>query len=242
MVLQTFAEGKVVYRRLCYEGATRLLDTVADRMRSDWEGDSRGVPGNKAQKRQLMTALLQCIAEEESAKPAPAPAPTAPLAASPASGSPGPALTTSLPTVTVSAAVSRKLVFYKASIDTAGIAALLQVYLDGYSGFFPFIKYFPLPTCDPSLPAQFCPDQEQQPRWEGSYRDAWDKRKDLVFEVCKQASAFNLQQAVNAGVPVVEACRQEEHKQSKKKFVVCVVSMDLRTAASKAAALLQDAM
>lgn len=54
---------------------------------------------------------------------------------------------------------------------------------------------------------------------------------------------------MNARVPVVEACRQEEHKQSKKKFVLSVVSMDLRTAASKVqpaskaatvAALLQD--
>lgn len=145
--------------RLCYEGATRLLDTVPDRIGTDGEGDSRGVPGNSAQKRLLMIALLQCIAKEESAKPASAPAPlAAPVAPSPASGSPG----------------------------LAGIAALLQVYLDGCLGFSPFIKYLPLPTCHPSLPAQFPPDQEHLPCREGGHRGAWDKRKDLVFEVAEK--------------------------------------------------------
>lgn len=62
----------------------------------------------------------------------------------------------------------------------------------------------------------------------------------MAFEVCGQAPA--LQQAVNARLHVVEAHRQEEHRQSKKKFVPHVVSIDLRTAASKVAALLQAAI
>ena len=92
MVLQKFAEGKAVYRRLGYEGATRLLDTVADRIGIEWVGGSRGVPGNNAQKRQLMNALLQCIAEEGTVKPAAAseatPAAAASLAPVPASSTP----------------------------------------------------------------------------------------------------------------------------------------------------------
>ncbi len=83
MVFQKFAEGKVVYRRLGYEGATRLMDTVADRIGSEWVGGSRGVPGNNAQKRQLMTALLQCIAEEGTNKPAAASAPVSAPSPSP---------------------------------------------------------------------------------------------------------------------------------------------------------------
>ncbi len=249
MVLQNFAEGKVVYRRLGYEGATRLLDTVADRIGSEWVGGSRGVPGNNAQKRQLMTALLQCIAEEENGRSAAASAVTLAAASGPAlAAAPSPApvqASSSPPTVAelpVSAMVSRKLVFDGASLDNWGVAALIQVYLDGYLGFSPFIKYFPVHPFDPSLPAQFRPDQEQPPPWDkrNSHRDVWDKRKDLAFEVCRQAYA--LQQAVNARVPVFEACRQEEHRQSKKKFVAREVSMDLRTAASKVAALLQAAM
>ncbi|DBB08990.1 TPA: hypothetical protein ACH3X3_007620 [Trebouxia sp. C0006] len=38
MVLQKFAEGKVVHHRLEYEGATRLMDTVADHIDSVWVG------------------------------------------------------------------------------------------------------------------------------------------------------------------------------------------------------------
>ena len=214
MVLHKLAEGKMVYRRLGYEGATRLMDTVADHIGS---------------------ALLQCIAEAGNGKSAstsasaPSPAPV------PASLSP--------PTVAelpVSAVVSRNLVFDRASIDKAGgAAALIRVYLDGYLGFFPFIKYFPVQPCGP-LPAQFSPDQEQQPRWEGSHRDQWDKRNDLAFEVCRQAYA--LQQAVNARVPGFEAHRNKETRKSKKKFHGHDVSMDLRTAASKAAGLLQAAI
>ncbi len=140
----------------------------------------------------------------------------------------------------VSAAGSRPLVFDGANIDRAGVPALTRVYLDGHMGLSPFINYFPVPACIP-LPAQFRPEGERHPRWEkDSHRDVWDKRKDLAFEVCRQAYA--LQQAVNARVPVFEACRQEEHRQSKKKFVAREVSMDLRTAASKVAALLQAAM
>ncbi len=234
MVLQKFAEGKVVYRRLGYEGATRLLDTVADRIGSEWVGGSRGVPGNNAQKRQLMTALLQCIAEEENGKLAAA---SVALAPSPA---PSPAPTPASPTIAAlpgSAAVSRKLAFDDSLDKTGGVPALMKVYLDGPMA---FIKYFPVHPCGP-LPAQFRPDREQPPRCHlDSYKDLWDKRRDLAFEVCRQACA--LQQSVNAKVPAFENRRQEEARQSKKKFEACEVSMDPRTAASKVAALLQAAM
>ena len=140
----------------------------------------------------------------------------------------------------VSAAPSRKLVFDASSMDSAGVSALTGVYLDGYMGFSPFIKYFPVPTKF-DLPAQFRPTEERHPRWEASkLADRWLKRKDLAFEVCIQAPA--LQQAVNARAPEVERIRQEEYRQSKKKFVLREVSMDLRTAASKVAALLQSAI
>ncbi len=85
MVLQKYAEGKVVYHRLGYEGATRLMDTVADHIGSVWVGGSRGVPGNNAWKHQLMTALLQCIAQEGTGKYASAPASASASASAPAS-------------------------------------------------------------------------------------------------------------------------------------------------------------
>jgi len=90
-------------------------------------------------------------------------------------------------------------VFDRASIDKAGGASSPDLgWLDGCLGFVSFIKYSPVHPCSPS-PAEFNPDQEQQPRWEGSHRDHWDKRKDLAFEVCRQACA--LQQALITRVP-----------------------------------------
>jgi hypothetical protein len=114
MVFQKFAEGKVVYRRLGYEGATRLMDTVADRIGSEWVGGTRGVPGNNAQKRQLMTTLLQCIAEEGTNKPAAASAPVSAPSPTPIPASLNPPTVAELP---VSAVVSRKLVFDGASLE-----------------------------------------------------------------------------------------------------------------------------
>lgn len=130
-----------------------------------------------------------------------------------------------------------KLRFDGRSIDKGGVVALTRVYLDGYLGFSPFIKYFPVPLCDVPLPREFTPEEEQAPEWERKHRHQWDKRKDVAFQVCRQAYA--LQQAVNAKVPVFERSRAEEARQSKKKFVARTVSMDLRTAASKIAGLLQ---
>ena len=139
-----------------------------------------------------------------------------------------------------SATLPRKLVFDGASIDKAGIQTLMRVYLDGYGNFPPFIHYFPVPSSTP-LPDQFTPEEARHPGWEvEKLKEQWAKRKNVAFEVCRQAPA--LQQAVNARLSVVEAHRQEEHRQSKKKFVPCVLSIDLRTAASKVAALLQAAI
>lgn len=116
----------------------------------------------------------------------------------------------------------------------------MQVYLDGYDRFPPFVKYFPVPSSTP-LPAQFTPETEKHPGWEPkSLVEQWAKRKDLAFEVCRQASA--LQIAVNARVPVFEACRKAKLGQSHGKYVKRKVSIDSRTAASKVAALLQAAM
>ncbi len=103
-----------------------------------------------------------------------------------------PPLPTELP------APSRKLVFDAASIDRAGVPALMRVYLDGYMGFSPFIKYFPAPS-DILLPAQFKPEEERHPSWEApKLRDQWTKRRYVAFEVCRQASA--LQQAVDTSI------------------------------------------
>ncbi|DBA84413.1 hypothetical protein WJX77_008584 [Trebouxia sp. C0004] len=168
-------------------------------------------------------------ASEPTPAAAPSPAPV------PASSTP-PAVAELL----VSATVSRKLVFDGVGIDKEGaVAALARVYLDGYLGFSPFIKYFPVPQCIP-LPDEFMPEAKQAPEWEQKHRHQWDKRKDVAFEVCRQAYA--VQQAVNAKVPVFERSRAEEARQSKKKFVARTVSMDLRTVASKIAGLLQDAI
>lgn len=154
-----------------------------------------------------------------------------------------PPVTAELP---VSAATTRKLVFDGSSIDSTGVLALIKVYLDGYMGFYPFIKYFPVPT-QFDLPAQFRPTEERHPRWEASkLADQWLKRRDLAFEVCIQAPA--LQQAVNARAVVVGRIREEQHKEEarrsklKNNFQSRKVSINLRTAASKVADLLQTAM
>lgn len=140
----------------------------------------------------------------------------------------------------VSAAAPRKLGFDGSNIDRAGVSALMRVYLDGHMGLTPFIKYFPVPS-SLTVPAQFIPEEAKHPGWEASkLADQWLKRRDVAFEVCMQASP--LQQAVNARVLAFEARRQEACRQSKAKFVAHEVSMDLRTAASKVAALLQAAM
>lgn len=191
------------------------------RIGSDWQGGSRGVPGNNAQKRQLMTALLQCIAEEDNPRSAAAPAQAVPFAPPlPPSSAPScPALVSPLHTITV----SQKLVIDGASLDAAGVPALIKVYLDGYMGSSPFIRYYPVLPFDPDLPAELRPAQEKSPGFnEKRFGDLRNKRRHLAFEVCRQASA--LQQAVNAKVPVLEARRQEEHRQSKKKYVECKVS------------------
>ena len=140
----------------------------------------------------------------------------------------------------VSAAPSRKLGFDGSSMDSAGISALTGVYLDGYMGFSPFIKYFPVPTKF-DLPAQFRPTEERHPRWEASkLADQWLKRKDLAFEVCIQAAA--LRSAVNSRAVDFETNRKEAARSSKQKYQQREVSIDLRTAASNVAALLQIAI
>ena len=145
-----------------------------------------------------------------------------------------PPLPTELP------APSRKLVFDGASIDRAGVPALMRVYLDGYMGFSPFIKYFHVPSVIP-LPDEFKPEEEQHPSWEApKLRDQWLKRKNVTFEVCMQAPA--LQQAVNARALEVERSREDKSRRSKIRHQPRHVSIDLRTAASKVAGLLQAAM
>lgn len=140
----------------------------------------------------------------------------------------------------VSAAPSRKLVFDGSSMDSAGVSALTGMYLDGYMGFSPFIKYFPVPTKF-DLPAQFRPTEERHPRWEASkLADQWLKRKDLAFEVCIQAAA--LRSAVNSRAVDFETNRKEAARSSKQKYQPREVSIDLRTAASNVAALLQTAI
>ena len=140
----------------------------------------------------------------------------------------------------VSAATSRQLVFDGSSIDSAGVSALTRVYLDGYMGFSPFVKYFPVPT-QFDLPAGFRPTEERHPRWEASkLADQWLKRRDLAFEVCIQAAA--LHSAVNSSAVDFETDRKEAARSSKQKYQPRQVSIDLRTAASKVADLLQTAM
>ncbi|DBA94582.1 TPA: hypothetical protein ACH3X1_002165 [Trebouxia sp. C0004] len=107
-------------------------------------------------------------------------------------------------------------------------------------GVSPFVKYFPVPT-QFNLPAEFRPTEERHPRWEASkLADQWLKRRDLAFEVCIQAAA--LHSAVNSRAVEFESDRKEAARRSKQKYQPREVSIDLRTAASKVAALLQTAM
>ena len=159
-----------------------------------------------------------------------------------------PAPEVSLPIMPISVAAPRKLQIDVASFDQAGgLATLMQVYLDGYKGLVPFIKYFPIPIAY-TPPDCFKPQGERKPRWETKrLGERWQKRSYVVFEVCIQAEP--LQQAVNARAVKFERDRKDKHeeearrsKTNKRKFLSRKVGMDLRTAASKVAGLLQAAI
>lgn len=251
LVHNSFTIGAKVYLHLCGPNGKHLLHAAK------MQPDLAKLPSNNTEKRQLLDTLVTLIDSNHHnayIMPAPAAKPenvdtdrqtlfcqqisADPLPVKAACKAPvTPPAAAELP---VSAATYRKLVFDGSSIDSAGVSALIRVYLDGYIRFSPFIKYFPVPT-QFNLPAEFRPTTERHPCWEASkLADQWLKRRDLAFEVCLQASA--LQQVVNARATEVERDRQEEHRQNKKKFVAHEVSMDLRTAADKVAALLQAAM
>lgn len=256
----SFTIGAKVYLHLCGPHGKHLLHAAK------MQPGLAKLPSNNAEKRQLLDTLVTLIdSNHHNAYVTPGPA-TRPenmdtdqqtlffqqISADPLPVSAGewqgnvtaackpPVTPPAAAELPVSLATSRKLVFDGSSIDSAGVSALIRVYLDGYMGFSPFVKYFPVPI-QFNLPAEFRPTEGRHPRWEASkLADQWLKRRDLAFEVCIQASA--LQQVVNARATEVERDRQEEHRQNKKKFVAREVSMDLRTAASKVAALLQTAI
>ena len=145
----SFAKGATVYMHLTGPMGKHLLH--AAQMQPGLEQP----PTSNSGKLKLLDALLALIDSNKlsiaampqaaSAKPehkdtgnqqggVAAPNPTAPAVAE-------------LP---VSATGSRKLMFDGAGIDRAGgVVALTRVYLDGYNGFSPFIKYFPVPHASP---------------------------------------------------------------------------------------------
>ena len=239
LVQNSFSLGTKVYKHLCGPRGKDLLHAAS------MQPGHTTVPRNNAEKRRLLDTLVTLIDSNQHhayVMPGPAAKPETSASEDPVAAAadrpPTPQANDAPP---ASAMLPRKLVFDGASIDKAGIQLLMRVYLDGYANFPPFIKYFPVPPPSTTLPNQFRPEEARHPGWEvEKLKDQWAKRRYVAFEVCRQAPA--LQQAVNARVPVVEAHRQEEHRQSKKKFVPRVVSIDLRTAASKVAALLQAAM
>ena len=214
MVFQRFAEGKAVYRRLGYEGATKLVDTVSDRIGSNWEGGTRGVPANNAQKRQLVDALLQSIAEEQAHSPSPPPAAQTP-APTPATPQP-----------------DRKLVFD--TVYQGSVQSIVKVYYGsngrGELGFAPFIQYFAVPaTVTASIPKHLETPPIKHPIWEESHRHRWIKRQDVAFEVCRQAPGFLKQ--VNARAA---AFGRAEHQ--------TIQQITLDAAVHRVAALMQNAI
>ena len=239
LVNDTFAKGATVYMHLIGPMGKRLLH--AAQMQPGLEQ----APTTNAGKLKLVDTLVTLIDSNQHhayVMPGPAAKPETSASEDPVAAAadrpPTPQANDAPP---ASAMLPRKLVFDGASIDKAGIQLLMRVYLDGCDNLPPFIKYFPVLPPSITLPNQFRPEEARHPGWKvEKLKEQWAKRRYVAFEVCRQAPA--LQQAVNARVPVVEAHRQEEHRQSKKKFVPRVVSIDLRTAASKVVALLQAAM
>lgn len=238
LVQNSFSVGTKVYKHLC-----------GPRGKDLWHAASmhpgHTTPSNNAEKRQLLDTLVTLIDSNQHhayVMPGPAAKPEASASGDPvvaaADRPPTPQANDAPP---ASAMLPRKLVFDGASIDKAGIQSLMRVYLDGFANFPPFINYIPVLPSSTPLPDQFRPEEARHPGWEvEKLKEQWAKRRYVAFEVCRQAPS--LQQAVNARLPMVEAHRQEEHRQSKKKFVPRVVSIDLRTAASKVAVLLQAAI
>ena len=152
------------------------------------------LPSNNAKKCQLLDTLLTLIdSNHHNAYVMPGPAAKPEVSAiddQVAAAADRPPTPQPHDTLTVSVMLPRTLVFDGSSIDSAGVSALTGVCLDGYMGFPPFIKYFPVPT-QFYLPGQFRPTEERNPRWEASkLADQWLKRRDLAFEVCIQAAAL----------------------------------------------------
>lgn len=203
----SFSTGAKVYKHLCGPRGKDLLHAA-----SMQPGHAK-VPSNNAQKRQLLDTLVALIDSNHhnaNVMPGPAAKPESSATEDPvAAAADRPSTPQPHDAPPASVMLPRKLVFDGSSIDSAGVSALIGVYLDGYMGFSPFTKYFPVPTKF-DLPAQFRPQAERHPGWEvGKLADQWLKHRDLVFEVCMQAVA--LQQVVNAKAVQVEKNRQEEY-------------------------------
>lgn len=235
LVQDSFSTGAKVYKHLCRPRGKDLWHAA-----SMQPGHTK-VPSNNAEKRQLLDTLVTLIdSNQHHAYVVPGQATKPEVSTTNSVATAGPSTPPPDAALTASSLLPRKLVFNSAEIDNGGIQLLMRVYLDGYSNFPPFIHYFPVPSSTP-LPDQFRPEEARCPGWEAdNLKDQWEKRRHLAFEVCRQASA--LQIAVNAKVPVFEARRQEEHRQSKKKYVERKVSIYSRTAARKVTALLQAAI
>lgn len=229
LVQDSFSRGSTVYTHLCGPDGKRLLHAAK------LQPGMAQVPSNNAEKRQLMDTLLTLINNNQHVHLYGMPG--QPEASSSEQTVSAPAAGPSTPppdaAQTVSVMLPRKLVFDGASIDKAGIQLLARVYLDGFDRFPPFIKFFPVPTQYFPLPDEFRPESQKAPEWEdkSKMRQHWIRRKDLAFEICKQA--YWLQQKVNA--------RALEYG-SQKKLKTRGVGISLRAAASKVANLLQNAM
>lgn len=222
----SFTTGAKVYLHLCGPSGKHLLHAAK------MQPGLAKLPSNNAKKCQLLDTLLTLIdSNHHNAYVMPGPAAKPEVSAiddQVAAAADRPPTPQPHDTLTGSVMLPRTLVFDGSSIDSAGVSALTGVCLDGYMGFPPFIKYFPVPT-QFDLPGQFRPTEERHPRWEASkLADQWIKRRDLAFEVCIQAAA--LCSAVNSSAIEFETNRKEAARSSKQKYQQCEVSIDMRTA------------
>lgn len=232
LVQDSFSRGSTVYTHLCGPDGKCLLHAAK------LQPGLAKVPSNNAEKRQLLDTLLTLINNNQHNNPYGMPGqPAKPEASSSEQTVSAPAAGPSTPppdaAPIASVLLPRKLVFDGTSIDKAGIPLLARVYLDGFDRFPPFIKFFPVPTQYSPLPDEFRPESEKAPEWENktTMRQHWIRRRDLAYEICKQA--YWLQQKVNA---------QALEYGRKKNLKTRGVSISLKAAASKVAGLLQHAM
>lgn len=185
LVNDSFSTGAKVYNHLYAPTGKHLLHAAKSQ-----PGMPR-LPGNNAQKRQLLDTLVTLIDSDQHASiyamPGPATKPESSASVQPtvaATERPGTPEVVDTPPATDM--LPRKLVFDGSGME---VAQLMKVDLDVLNRCPPFIRQFPVPAKYSPLPGQFRPVTEKAPKWEEDrFRKQWAERRDAAFEVCKQAS------------------------------------------------------